>query len=140
MNKYVAVSLTALLAAAIIYMVTHRSAPTVSENETPNSSMSTIAPSENVNVRDGVQYITVSARGGYSPATTIAKGGMPTKLVMKTNGTYDCSSSLVVKSAGFRGMLPATGETPIDLATPKSGEKINASCGMGMYSFAVYFK
>lgn len=140
MNKYVAVSITALLTAVIMYMVMHRSAPTVSENEVPNSAMSSIAPSENVSIKDGVQYITVNARGGYSPSTTIAKGGIPTKLVMKTNGTYDCSSSLVVRSAGFRGMLPSTGETPIDLATPKSGEKINASCGMGMYSFAVYFK
>ncbi len=43
---------------------------------------------------------------------------------MKTNGAYDCSSSLVIRSVGYRDKLPTTGETEIDLGTPKSGEKI----------------
>lgn len=65
---------------------------------------------------------------------------MPTKLVMKTENTYDCSSSLVVKSAGYRGMLPATGETVMEITTtPNSGETIQGMCGMGMYSFNVNF-
>lgn len=43
---------------------------------------------------------------------------------MKTNGTYDCSSSLVIRSINYRNSLPATGETEIDLGTPESGKKI----------------
>lgn len=62
---------------------------------------------------------------------------MPTKLVMKTNGTYDCSSSLIIRSMNYRSSLPATGETEIDLGTPKAGDKIQGTCGMGMYSFAI---
>lgn len=49
---------------------------------------------------------------------------MPTKLIMKTDGAYDCSSALVIRSVNYRGNLPPTGETEIDLGTPKSGEKI----------------
>ncbi|MFA6079938.1 MAG: hypothetical protein WC753_00450 [Candidatus Gracilibacteria bacterium] len=94
----------------------------------------------NVVIRDGVQYITVEARGGYSPRTTIAKGGMPTKLIMKTDNTYDCSSALIIRAANYRGMLPQTGETEIDLGTPKAGTKVPGTCGMGMYSFSLSFQ
>lgn len=56
---------------------------------------------------------------------------------MKTNGAYDCSSSLIIKSLNYRSNLPPTGETEIDLGTPKTGEKIKGTCSMGMYSFAI---
>ena len=56
---------------------------------------------------------------------------------MKTNGAYDCSSSLVIRSVGYRGKLPTTGETEIDLGTPKSGEIIAGTCSMGMYNFSI---
>ena len=45
---------------------------------------------QNVEIKDGVQYITINARGGYSPKVSSAKPGIPTKLIVKTNGTYDC--------------------------------------------------
>ena len=94
-------------------------------------------PIANVVVRDGVQYVTINARGGYSPRTSTIKSDMPTKLIMKTNNTYDCSSALVVRSANYREMLPPSGETEIDLGVPKTGEKIQGTCSMGMYSFAI---
>lgn len=56
---------------------------------------------------------------------------------MKTNNAYDCSSSVVINSINYRKKLPTTGETEIDLGTPKSGEKIQGTCSMGMYNFAV---
>ena len=65
---------------------------------------------------------------------------MPTKLIMKTHNTYDCSSSLVIRSINYRAMLPATGDTEIDLGTPKLGDTIRGVCGMGMYSFALQVK
>jgi hypothetical protein len=58
---------------------------------------------------------------------------------MKTNGTYDCSASLVIRQLNYRGMLPNTGETTIDAGTPKSGDVLRGVCGMGMYSFAIAF-
>lgn len=97
------------------------------------------AQSQNVEVRDGIQYVTIKAKGGYSPRTTEIPGGLPTKLVVKTDGTYDCSASLVVRSAGFQKILQSSGEEIIDLGTPKSGEKVQGVCGMGMYNFVINF-
>src|SRR5215207_5727630 len=90
---------------------------------------------QSVEIRDGVQYITINAKGGYFPPTTEAKSGLPTKLIMRTNGTYDCSASLVIRSVGYQQILPQTGVTEIDLGTPKTGVPLRGVCGMGMYSF-----
>lgn len=95
---------------------------------------------ENNVIKDGVQYVTITARGGYSPRVSVAKSGIPTKLVIVTNGTYDCSASLVIKSLNFRKILPNTGETIVDAGTPKAGGSLQGVCGMGMYSFVVQFK
>ena len=93
----------------------------------------------NVEIKDGVQYVTILAQGGYSPQVSSAAAGIPTKLVVKTNGTYDCSSSLVIRSIGFQKILPQNGETEIDIGLPKAGEPLRGVCGMGMYSFLVNF-
>lgn len=94
---------------------------------------------ENSVMKDGVQYVTITARGGYSPRESSAKAGVPTKLVIKTNGTYDCSAALSISSFNFRKMLPNTGETIVDAGTPKVGDVIRGVCAMGMYSFAINF-
>ena len=94
---------------------------------------------QNVEVRNGIQYITVNARGGYSPRVSTAKAGIPSKLIMKTSGTFDCSSSLVINSLDYRKILPQNGETEIDLGVPKVGEPLQGVCGMGMYSFEINF-
>ncbi len=96
-----------------------------------------VVQSQNVEVKDGVQYVTVTAKGGYSPRITKIKEGLPTKLIVKTDGTYDCSVSLVVRSLGFQKILQPTGEEIIDLGTPKAGDKIQGVCGMGMYYFQI---
>lgn len=138
------------------------------------SNNSTIATStqsrNNVEIKEGVQFVTVNAKGGYSPkmsivggtptstagispsivgsiaarlsATgiprTIAKAGIPTKLIIKTDGTYDCSASLVVRSIGYQKVLSQTGEEVIDLGVPKA-QPLQGVCGMGMYNFQVQF-
>ncbi len=94
---------------------------------------------QNLEVRDGIQYITINAGGGYSPKISSAKGGIPTKLIVKTNGTYDCSSSLVINSINYRKILPPTGEEVIDIGTKEIGSTLQGVCGMGMYSFKINF-
>ncbi|KKS99286.1 MAG: hypothetical protein UW07_C0016G0017 [Candidatus Nomurabacteria bacterium GW2011_GWF2_43_8] len=94
---------------------------------------------QNVEIRDGIQYVTINAKGGYFPKVSTAKAGIPTKLIVKTDGTFDCSAALSVRSAGFQEILPQTGETEIDLGIPKAGEPLEGICGMGMYSFLVNF-
>ncbi len=102
-------------------------------------SANTTGSKQNVEVRDGVQYITIDAKGGYSPKVASAQGGIPTKLIVKTDGTFDCSASLVIRSVGFQKILPPTGETEIDLGVPKAGEPLVGVCGMGMYNFQINF-
>ena len=94
---------------------------------------------ENSEIKDGIQYITINAGGGYSPRISSAKAGIPTKLIMKTDGIYDCSTSLVIRSVGFQKILPQTGETEIDIGIPKVGVPLQGVCSMGMYSFSVNF-
>ncbi|MEK7140671.1 MAG: cupredoxin domain-containing protein [Patescibacteria group bacterium] len=98
-----------------------------------------IRAGENVEIKDDVQYITVSARGGYSPKVSYAKAGIPTKLVVKTYGTFDCSSSLVIHELNYRKILDQNSEEVIDLGTPEIGTKIQGVCSMGMYSFVINF-
>jgi|SRR3989344_9069580 len=94
---------------------------------------------QNVEIRDGVQYVTIDARGGYAPRVSLAKAGIPTKLIMNTKGTYDCSAALVIKSINYQKILPQNGKTEIDIGTPKVGEPLQGVCGMGMYSFQIRF-
>lgn len=95
--------------------------------------------SQNIEIKDGIQYITIEAGGGYTPKRSTAKAGIPTKFVVRTNGTYDCSSSLSIRYLNYQSVLPASGDTIIDAGIPTSGEKVTGVCSMGMYSFAVNF-
>ncbi len=95
---------------------------------------------QNVEIRNGVQYITIDAKGGYFPNTSTAKAGIPTKLIMKTKSTFDCSAALVIRSVGFQKILPQNGDTEIDIGIPKAGEPLVGTCSMGMYGFSVDFQ
>src|SRR5688572_5503207 len=98
-----------------------------------------VAEGNNVEIREGVQYVTVDARGGYFPRVSEAQAGIPTKLVMKTSGTYDCSAALVIKDINYQNILPPKGETEIDLGVASSGKTISGLCSMGMYNFEIKF-
>lgn len=126
-NTIISIVISIALVGGTLYFISDKSM----------SSGSEVAQSQNVEVRDGVQYVTVTAKGGYAPRITEIKGGLPTKLVVKTDGTYDCSASLVVRSVGFQKILQPTGEEVIDLGVPKSGERVQGVCGMGMYNFQI---
>lgn len=95
------------------------------------------AQTYNIEIRDGVQYVTILAKGGYSPRVTAIQAGMPTKLIMKTDDTFDCSASLVIHSLGYQKMLEPGSEETIDLGTPQSGDTVQGVCSMGMYNFLI---
>ena len=130
MNKssLIIILLCVAFGVAIIFSLNSGPRKNISKNE------------QKVEIKNGVQYITINAGGGYYPRETIAKSGIPTKLIVKTNGTYDCSSALAIRSLGFQKILPQTGETEIDVGVPKAGEPLQGVCGMGMYSFNINFK
>ena len=103
-----------------------------------NSAVDQVA--QNVEIKDGIQYVTINARGGYFPRVSTAKADLPTKLIVKTDGTYDCSSYLVINSLGYKNILPPDGDTVVDLGIQKTGKSISGTCGMGMYYFTLDFK
>ncbi len=127
-NTIISIIISLALIVGTIYFISDRPSST---------GINEVAQSQNVEIKDGVQYVTITAKGGYFPRVTKIKGGLPTKLVVKTDGTYDCSASLVVRPVGFQKMLQPTGEEIIDLGIPKSGEKVQGVCGMGMYNFQI---
>ena len=108
-------------------------------NKSDSQTSNTITAEEinNVEVRDGVQYVTITAKGGYSPSKTTIQPNLPTKLIVKTKATFDCSAALVIRSINFQKMLQPNGEEIIDLGTLTSGEKILGTCSMGMYNFKI---
>lgn len=93
----------------------------------------------NVTVVDGNQIIEIRAKGGYWPRKTIAKAGMPTILRFNTNGTFDCSSYVLIPSMNITKILPHTGLTDINIGNPQA-TTLQGVCGMGMYLFEVYFQ
>jgi plastocyanin domain-containing protein len=131
MNKTasIIVTLALLLVIGIIFASGTKSKNSAHSNQS----------AQNVEIRDGIQYVTIDAKGGYAPSISVAKAGIPTKLIVRTNGTYDCSASLVIRSIGFQKILAQTGVETIDLGIPKSGEPLQGICGMGMYNFTVTF-
>ncbi len=95
--------------------------------------------SNNVSTQGDKQIIEITAKGGYSPAKTTAKAGVPTILRVKTNSTFDCSAALRIKSIGYSKNLPATGTTDIELPVQTAGSTLKALCSMGMYNFSINF-
>jgi len=93
----------------------------------------------NVSIVDGTQVITINAKGGYSPQTTVAKAGVPTVLKFNTDGTFDCSSAVRIPSMDISKHLLPSGTTEIDLGTPKVAT-LQGVCLMGMYSFEINFQ
>lgn len=93
----------------------------------------------NVEIKDGIQYVTITAKSGYSPAVSTAQAGIPTKLIVSTKGTYDCSAALVIRSIDYQKVLPQSGTTEIDIGTPVAGVPLHGLCSMGMYNFQINF-
>lgn len=126
-NTIISIVVSIVLIGGAFYFVSNGSVSSIGEG----------AQSQNIEVKDGVQYVTVIAKGGYSPRVSEVQAGLPTKLIIKTNGTYDCSAALIVRSVGFQKMLQPIGEEVIDLGVLQSGKKVSGVCGMGMYNFQI---
>lgn len=138
MNKTTSIIIAVLILGGAFYFTTSSSTVKPSTSGSTPKKITNV-PVENSVIKDGVQYITITAQAGYSPRMSKAMAGIPTKLIVKTNGTYDCSSSLVIRSLSYRNILPNTGETTIDAGTPKKGDTLQGVCGMGMYNFLITF-
>lgn len=90
-------------------------------------------------VVDGTQIIEIAAKGGYSPRETKAQANVPSIIRMKTRGTFDCSSALLIPSLSYASYLPASGSTDIKVPPQEPGTVLRGMCGMGMYNFSISF-
>ncbi|MFA6601312.1 MAG: cupredoxin domain-containing protein [Candidatus Paceibacterota bacterium] len=108
-------------------------------SQSQNSDQNAAANGNNVTVVDGKQIIEITARGGYQPRKSLAQAGLPTVIRFNTSGSFDCSSSVRIPSLNVSKLLPATGNTDIDIGSPQAGT-LQGMCGMGMYRFEVAFE
>lgn len=132
MNKTsIFIFIGAVLIIGFIVLSSKGSTPKVYTYETPQSI--------NLKTENDKQIIEIKAKGGYSPAVTTAKAGIPIILRIQTNGTYDCSSALRIPDINYSKNLPATGTTDIEVPAQTAGTTLSASCSMGMYHFSVQF-
>ena len=93
----------------------------------------------NVSVEGKDQIVEITAKGGYTPKVSAAKAEMPTILRMKTQSTYDCTSSINIPTLGIKKILPSNGVTDISIPPQKLGTRLNVLCAMGMYTTAIDF-
>ncbi|MFZ5391041.1 MAG: hypothetical protein ACOZAJ_02075 [Patescibacteria group bacterium] len=92
-----------------------------------------------VYTENGVQYINITAKGGYYPRSLKATAGLPTVLRIETNNTFDCSAALTIPKLDYQKFLSPTGVEDISLTANQAKGTLRGVCSMGMYSFAVKF-
>ncbi len=132
-NTSILVGVGAVVLIAIVTMASRPSNPKVTKYDVGQ------AAATNVSMANGEQIVEISAKGGYSPRATVAKAGVPTIIRVKTNATFDCSSSLRIPAINYSQVLPATETTDITLPAQAAGSTLKALCSMGMYNFSINF-
>lgn len=92
------------------------------------------ADTSTVTTQAGSQVAVITARtGSYSPRNVQVRAGVPTTLVVRSEGATGCVRSFVISSRSIQKVLPSNGETRIELGTLQPG-KLRYACGMGMYT------
>ncbi|MFI5260522.1 MAG: cupredoxin domain-containing protein [Candidatus Paceibacteria bacterium] len=89
---------------------------------------------------DGKQLIDITAKGGYSPRVVTAKAGVPTILRVTTNGTFDCSASVVIPKLSYEKFLKPSGTEDIAISAEQAQGTLQGLCAMGMYNFQIKFE
>ena len=79
----------------------------------------------------GVPQVTVTVKGGYSPAAIRAKAGRPVRLVFDRQETSGCSEEVVFPDFALKRYLPAFQQTTIEVTPPAPGT-YEFTCGMSM--------
>lgn len=104
-----------------------------------NSSNPPVEDSGVVSIENETQIIDLTAKGGYSPSRIEAQAGVPTTLRVTTNGTYDCSSALVIPELDYQTYLAPTGVELIQLSADQAQGTLKGMCSMGMFGFEIAF-
>ena len=79
----------------------------------------------------GVQQVSITVKGGYSPDVVTVKEGRPVRLDFYRDETSSCSEEVVFGDFGIARALPAYQTTSIEFTPDKTGE-FTWTCGMNM--------
>jgi plastocyanin domain-containing protein len=80
----------------------------------------------------GFQEIDVTVKGGYQPATIVAKAGQLLRLNFTRRESTPCGEEVVLPDFGKRAHLPQDKTVPIEVTPERPGE-YEFTCGMHMY-------
>ena len=82
-------------------------------------------------LRDGVQEVTVTVKGGYSPDVIRVTQGVPVRITFDRQESGDCTSKVVFPDFQLSKNLPAFGAATVELTPTEIGE-FGFACGMNM--------
>ena len=82
-------------------------------------------------IRDGIQEIEITVKGGFVPNRISATQGVPLRLIFDRQETGDCTSRVVFADFGMTKALPAFASTVVELDPQSTGE-FGFACGMNM--------
>ena len=82
--------------------------------------------------KNGVQKVTVTIDGGYSPSILSVKAGKPVEITFVRKSAAGCDGTLVIPDLKFEKNLKQ-GEKTVVKFTPKKTGSIGFQCGMAMY-------
>lgn len=80
----------------------------------------------------GIQEVNVTVRGGYQPASIVAKAGRPLRLNFTRREASMCGEEVVLPEFGKRAHLPEGQPVAIEI-TPDGPGVYEYTCGMNMY-------
>ena len=78
-----------------------------------------------------LQQVRVTVRGGYSPDLVRVRQGVPLRILFDRQESGECTSRVVFPDFAINRVLPAFGQTSVELVPDCSGE-FGFACGMNM--------
>jgi len=82
-------------------------------------------------LREGVQEVEVTVKGGYTPGVIRVREGVPLRIVFDRREGGECTSEVVFSDFRLRRALPAFQRTEVRLVPERAGE-FGFACGMNM--------
>lgn len=81
--------------------------------------------------RSRLADVTITVKGGYTPAVVRVKAGQPVRLIFDRQETSGCSEEIVFPDFGIKKFLPAFKTTTVEVTPPAPGT-YEFTCGMSM--------